>query len=274
MARIESFTGQQLEAIAKVLADTQKGLTGSQIGTLLSRCGIDDLAAGATKWRRLLAALEARQRQDRCGNAVVAFIRTAMDPVSWSGRAEEFEERRSELNQVLSFCGITLGEDGQLRKTKAARTLTEAEERAGRLRAELRRRKVHSEVLHFCRAELLQDNYFHAVFEATKSVAQKLREMSGLDLDGSELAQRALGLGKAGYPRIAFNSLESETLRSEQRGLMNLTVGMFGTFRNVTAHAPRVAWSMSEEDALDLLSLASLLHRRLENAIVVPQFSP
>jgi hypothetical protein len=38
----------------------------------------------------------------------------------------------------------------------------------------LQERQVHGDVLLFCRAELLQDNYFHAVFEATKSVAGRL----------------------------------------------------------------------------------------------------
>lgn len=46
---------------------------------------------------------------------------------------------------------------------------------------------------------------------------------------------------------------------------------MFGTFRNVTAHAPRVSWVITEEDALDLLTIASLLHRRLDKAIRTPR---
>ena len=50
---------------------------------------------------------------------------------------------------------------------------------------------MHAEVLKFCRAELLEDNYFHAVLEATKSVADRLRGLSGLSEDGSELADQA-----------------------------------------------------------------------------------
>jgi hypothetical protein len=49
-----------------------------------------------------------------------------------------------------------------LRAAGAARTLTEAEQRADRLQNELRR-QVHADVLKFCRAELLQENSFHAV---------------------------------------------------------------------------------------------------------------
>jgi len=106
----------------------------------------------------------------------------------------------------------------------------------------------------------LQDNYFHAVLEATKSVAEKIRQESGIQGEGGQLAQEALGLGKAEMPYLAFNTLQSKTEKDEQAGLMNLIVGMFGAFRNTTGHAPKVSWPVDEQDALDLLTLASFLH--------------
>jgi len=48
---------------------------------------------------------------------------------------------------------------------------------------------------------------------------------------------------------------------------MNLLRGLFGTFRNTTAHAPKITWKIEEQDALDILSLVSLVHRRLDSAI-------
>ena len=121
-------------------------------------------------------------------------------------------------------------------------------------------------MLRFCRAELLQENYFYAVLEATKSLSEKIRVRSGLAGDAGALAQRAFSLGKVGLPFLAFNSLRTDTEQSEQSGLMNLFVGIFGTFRNVTAHGPKIAWNITEQDALDLLTLVSLLHRRLDAA--------
>ncbi len=187
------------------------------------------------------------------------------------GSGSLFESRRNEVNFVLSMCGYELGHDGRLQSVTKARTLSEAEERAGRLRSELLRRTVHSDVLAFCRAELLQDSYFHAVLEATKSVAEKIRQKSGVAGDGGQLAQEALGLGKAGLPYLAFNTLRTKTEQDEQVGLMNLAIGMFGAFRNTTGHAPRVSWPMTEQDALDLLTLASFLHRRLDSAVRTPK---
>ena len=145
--------------------------------------------------------------------------------------------------------------------------MNEADERASRLRTTLLNRSVHPDVLQFCRAELVQSNYFHAVFEATKSVADKIRVKSGLVTDGSQLVDEAFGLGQSGHPRLAFNSLQTPTDRSEHTGLMTLIKGLFGAFRNTTAHAPKIYWPIAEQDALDILSLASLIHRRLDSAV-------
>lgn len=271
MPAIPTFDDTHLERICDVLADTSTGLTGSEIGRILRDLSIDDPMPGITKRRRLCEALRDRQKRDGCGNHIIAFIHRAMDPVRYTGNSGHFEFKRQELNVVLAFSGYSLGEDGKLRLKTAARTLTEAEERAGRLRAELQRRSVHADVLAFCRAELLQSNYFHAVFEATKSVADKIRSRTGLMGDGAELVDQAFGFGRAGMPFLAFNTLQSETERSEHTGLMNLLKGMFGAFRNVTAHAPKVSWPITEQDALDLLTIASFLHRRLDGAVRTPR---
>ena len=46
---------------------------------------------------------------------------------------------------------------------------------------------------------------------------------------------------------------------------MNLLIGLFGMFRNTTAHIPKIKWEINKQDALDILSLASLVHRKLDN---------
>jgi uncharacterized protein (TIGR02391 family) len=264
VAAFSEFDAGTLRAICNVLADTYNGLSGSEIEGLLSDCGIQDPSPGSTKRHRLFEALYLQQQKYRTGNHTVRFVVEAMKPVRYAGIKEVYEQRRAELNGVLLFVGLELGEDGKIREAKAARTLSEAEERASRLRKELSERKVHPDVLRFCRKELLQDNYFHAVFEATKSVADKIREKSGLSSDGSILVDEAFRI-KA--PLLAFNSLQTEPEKSEHKGLMHLLKGLFGTFRNTTAHAPKIKWVIDEQDALDMLSLASLLHRRLDEAV-------
>ena len=67
-------------------------------------------------------------------------------------------------------------------------------------------------------------------------------------------------------PIIAINSLSSETEISEQKGFSNILVGLFGAVRNPTAHAPKITWEMTEQDALDILSLVSFVQRKLDGA--------
>lgn len=267
MSKVDSFNSPTLEAICNILGDTREGLTGSEISSLLAQCGIEDPLPSYTKRRRLYEALWQRQAKDSCGNCVAHFIQTVMNPVRFVSSVEYYESQRSKLNRVLAFTGLSLGEDGKLKRIDTAKTLSEAEERAGRLRKQLLDRKVHEDVLRFSRAELLQDNYFHAVFEATKSVADKIRAKAGLQSDGATLVDEAFGLRHGGYPRLAFNSLQTETERSEHTGLINLIKGLFGTFRNTTAHAPKIKWPINEQDAMDMLTLASLIHRRLDSAV-------
>ena len=261
----EPFSAAELESLCKALADTASGLTGTEIGRALRQVGVHDPDPALTKWKRLYNALAERQNRDRSGDRVLAFVNHALAPVRYRGQEPMFQERRAAVNVTLAFHGLEFCDDGKFRRCTAATTLSEAEERAGRLRKELERRRVEAEVLAFCRAELLADNYFHAVLEATKSVATAIRARTGLTGDGADLAQQAFG---GSDPPLRINALQLDTERGEQRGFTNLLVGFFGTFRNPTAHAARIAWPVGEQDALDLLSLASLLHRRIKLATV------
>jgi uncharacterized protein (TIGR02391 family) len=273
MAVIPSFSDQQLEAIAKQLGEM---LTGSQITRVLQEAEIyKDVLPGETKWKRLLTAFKLQQRADGNGNRVARAAEITMDPVRYTNAAEQFTIGRQKLNTILAFSGMQLGEDGHLRRADPTKTLTEAQRRANSLYQRLAQRGAHATVLKYCTAELLADNYFHAVLEASKGLFERLRDRTGLDADGVDLVDQALGIPKfGGTPRVAFNSVRTESERSEQRGLVNLFKGVAGTFRNPTAHAPRISWSMSEQDALDLLSLVSMLHRRLDQAIDVPRPPP
>lgn len=264
---VKCFTAGQLESLCKALADTNEGLTGSEIGHVLAQAKIADPNPGETKWKRLYNALAARQNGDQSGDRVLSFVRNALDPVRYRGRERVFEQRRQSANVALAFYGLEYGTDGRFHICDAASTLKDAEQRANRLRAALNARGVHDDVLRFCKAELVEQNCFHAVLEATKSVGDKLRRKTGLDLDGVRLVDSALG---GDNPRLRINDFATDSHRSEQRGFASLTRGLYGTFRNPAAHEPRIDWEMREEDALDLFSLASYIHRRIDSASVSP----
>lgn len=263
MERITPFNPQQLEAACRVLADTERGLTGSEIGYILNDCRVEDVSSDMTKWKRLFNSLVTVQNKHQVGNHLIMFINRALDPVKYARSKEAFEWRRNELNVVLAFSGFSVGEDGKVVRAPVETTLKGARARAGALRSILEDRGAHPEVFKYCKAELLEENYFHAVLEAIKGVAERIRLMSGLTTDGAELVNAALSVKS---PILALNKLSTETELSEQKGFSNILVGLFGAVRNPTAHAPRLIWAMTEQDALDIFSMVSFVHRKLDNA--------
>lgn len=186
-----------------------------------------------------------------------------MKPERWLRDPARYEPLRANVNRALAFAGLACDAAGALAAAEQVQTIAQAERRAEDLRADMMRRGVHPDVVRCCRPELLADDYFHAVLEAVKSVADKLRTRTGLLDDGAALVDRALG-GEP--PMLAINPRATKSELDEQKGFINLVKGVFGMFRNPTAHELRAKWPIGREDAEDLLSLASLIHRRLDAA--------
>ncbi len=266
MSVIPKLDENILQEICNLIGDTDSGLSGSEISKLLSQSDIDDPEPTITKRVRLFEALKTRQEKDGCSNNVFAFIQRVIDPVRYTNNPDLFQIRRRALNVILAFRGYEVENDGKIRIVESVDNLDEAHQRVNRLAAELNIRKVHPQVLRYCNSELLQDNYFHAVFEAVKGVADRIREMTGLLEDGALLLDKAFSIEN---PFLALNSLRTETEKSEQRGFINLLKGTFGMFRNVTSHAPKIKWPIYEEEAFDLLTLVSLIHKKLDKTTII-----
>jgi uncharacterized protein (TIGR02391 family) len=262
------FTQAQLQAIADALGDTSEGLTGSEIAHLLATCSIQDTSPEITKRYRLYNAFAAHQNAQQDRRRILGFIRFAMKPETHLRVSERYEPLRARLNRALLFAGLQVEDNGALVHADAAQTISEAQRRARELRADMETIGIHPEVLRFCRDELLADNYFHAVLEAVKSIADRIRERTGLSSDGAVLVDQAL-VGDP--PLVCINAWRTDTDRSEQRGFVNLVKGIFGMFRNTTAHAPKINWAVDKSAAEEALSLVSLVHRRLDVASMPPR---
>jgi uncharacterized protein (TIGR02391 family) len=269
MAAVDPLPSGVLRRICAVLGDTAEGLTGREIAALLCEARIGD-PGEITKRDRLFEALQARQAKDGAANAVLACVKLALSPDRFLDRPDAFDSWRGQINEALAFVGLVVTEEGAIQRlARAASTLSEARARANRFRDALRERNVHHLVISGCAAEIEDENYFHAVFETTKSLADRIRSLTGLSEDGTTLVDRAFGRAR-GLPMLALNKLESRTDQSEHDGYANMLRGLFGAFRNTTAHRPKVTWPISEQDALDMMTTASLLHRRLDTAVLVP----
>lgn len=198
----------------------------------------------------------------------MGLISVAMRPDHTLSRKVSADYARDELNQVLSLSGLRVRDDGKFERAKTATTDSEALDRTNRLRGLLERRGAHSAVLAYCRPDLVRSDYYEAVFEAIKGLGSRVRQVTGVDADGYNLIEATMA-GRG--PQLRINDLSSRTKRDEQLGVANLAKGLFSAFRNPAAHEPKLEWQMTEQDALDVLGTLSLIHRRLDNAIVASQ---
>ena len=57
------------------------------------------------------------------------------------------------------ICGLKVRDDGELQHSARATTLSEVAKMVNRFRSELQRRETHSEVIHYCREEILRKTY-------------------------------------------------------------------------------------------------------------------
>jgi uncharacterized protein (TIGR02391 family) len=268
MPPVPRLSDNSIERLSKVIANHPGGLTHSEIGNQLKKHGIEDLFTDQNKANRIAKALFAKQQRDACANNVLAFVQSVAEPVRFINDSDKYDAFLAELNMILSFASLMIQTDGMLITVKTARTIDDAKLMASKLRKKLDDRNVHPDVIVCCKTELLRDNnYFHTVLEAAKSVAQKLRHRTRLNLDGHALVDAALCVSKgAAYPLLALNSYSTSSEHNEQIGLAYLVKGMFSMFRNPTAHDLKIMKVVTEDEALEFLVIASLLHRKIDAA--------
>lgn len=248
-----------LERVSKILGDTDEGLKGAEIGYFLEQCGIKDIVPDITKWKRLYSAFANEQNQKHYSNTILKFIQTVVNPTRFTSR-ETFERKRNALNEPLSFIGYQLGENGKFHEIQVSTTITEAQRRANELLYTLKARNAHSEIFRYCTAELVDNNYFHAVFEACKGLFERIRQLSQIEKDGTKLVQHVFG----GEPLLVINAYQNKQQEDEQKGFQAILEGLCNMFRNPESHQPKIAWPVNEQDALEILSLISYCHRRLD----------
>ena len=113
--------------------------------------------------------------------------------------------------------------------------------------------------------DLFRDGHYkQAALEAFICVIEQVKIKSGRhDLDGDDLMNQAFGSDKR-TPILKFNSLQSDSEKDEQRGIMFLFKGIVG-LRNAKAHSNTLF--SSPQRAHEYLALASLLIRLLEISI-------
>lgn len=259
-----------VRAVAKVLTDSDGGITNTEIDEAFSAFGMPPPPAGTKRYRVSETLLEVQQRQ-QAGNAVIAFLNAALAPARYTGDRQRFFRLRDAVNEPLALAGLRISDAGRVARGAVATTLDEVALLAGRLRAALIVRDAHPLVLRYCEREVVEQNPFHAQQEAVKGVMDRLRTHTGLGSDGGLLVDACFGGAPA---RIQLTPQRTDSERSVQSGFANLLKGLHGHFRNPTAHATRVTWPVAEADFLDLCSTLSYVHRQLDAAAVATPGRP
>ena len=277
---VRSLDQQQLKALCGVVAHTSQGLTKSELTVLLGQCGIcavDDGSSrsqwgytiGLNKRDWLYNCLATEINNSHSLSKVFSFLQAASNPARYTSvdSRQQYRYLLEETNKILLFSGLLIDQSGKLKEVSQARTLTEVDQRVNRLKKALYDRAIHSEVQKYCVEDYLRADYYDAVFEAAKGLAERVRQISGLTTDGGALFQTAFSQNK---PYIFFNAMKTESERSEFIGLKELLEAIFHLVRNPAAHTPKVNWKTDETKALDILTLISFAHKYLDECHRIP----
>jgi len=256
-----SFDDITLRNLSDILSNM---LTHTKITEHLAGAGIAQSQNGSNKTDRIFYALKERQVQDRCGNNVLAFVIRLLNPKRYNDESA-FERDRTNINEKLVYEGIEIDKSGQPKQVQKAKTISEAKCRSLKIKEKVHGIGVHRDILRYCEEEWLKENYFHAILEITKSVAERLRQLSSYTSDGAELVDECFGLGKDNKPMLAFNTLQTESEKSEHKGFGNFCKGFFSMYRNPKAHNPKILEDTQLNQMTEVLVVATIIQNKLDN---------
>src|SRR3989344_3731444 len=260
---LEPFKLPALEALAKIIGDRY---TGTEITELFRKAGFSEIVHdGGTKWRFVYSALEQLQNQRYGPINVVKVIQQLCDPQEYFSAPELHNSICTQVNNILSFYGLQVGEDGKVRTlSEKVTTIKKPIPENAKIFDE---RNFHNKVIQHAKKLFIEGNYFHAVFECCKVYDKEVSQKSQIQEHGASLMSKAFSLSGP----LKLNRQVTETEKNEQEGLMHLSRGIMSAIRNPQAHEPALDWTITREDALDLLSFLSFLFRKLDKAVYYSQ---
>lgn len=271
---------QQLKAVCDILADTNRGLTKSELTRLLHNSKIElvedgrsnnaySYTIGLNKRDWLYNCFAAEININKSLDKIYAFIENSLNPVLYTSleSREKYNFLLEGTNKVLLLAGLSVSDEGRLKEVPKASNLDEVDRRVSDLKRKLYNRSIHHEVEKYCIKDYLRQDYYDAVFEAAKGLAERVRQKTGLALDGGSLFQKAFAKND---PYLYFNALKTDSEISEFVGLKELLESIFHMVRNSAAHTPKINWKTDEIKALDILTLISFAHKYLDECHRMP----
>lgn len=258
-----------VETISKVLGELT---TGSQITKFLSKnkWKDHDTETGtrllSTKWKRINESMNFEINKSKTTKPFFRMIEEIMNPVLFRENEDAWIEGRRDINFTLRFYGYEVNDAGKVVAAKPTQTYTEAIQRSKHLIEKLEGHNIHKNIIKFCKPELLNENYFHAILEASKSILEKIRDLTLSSKDGNTLINEAFNVKNPAI-LIDGNLLGTDDEKSQYQGLKSLLNTICYIYRNPSAHSPKLYNDRSEDDAITAFILMSLAHEQLDQCI-------
>lgn len=174
-------------------------VTHTDIDNLMARSGIKDVSTksvslngygyikGDNKINRLFKCFENELVTSQSDNKIICFIEAVSNPSRFNNDITKFSEYKNSINSILLLMGCELKDDGKLYAAVKATTIDEVQKRINILENEVRKRNIHPQVLKYCKREYLDKDYFHAQFEASKGLFQRIRDLINQNVDGTKI---------------------------------------------------------------------------------------
>lgn len=256
------------ERTSEALANAFTVLTHRDIDKFLSECYIE-IKHGNNKKEKLFYSFRNEKEKSNSSEKVLSFIQKVLNPLNYidDDKRNSYDSILETINKILIMHGLRISEEGKITFTEKTNNLKEIDKKINGLKNKLKQRGIHSEVLRYCKEDYLRKDYYDAVFEASKSLADRVRNITGLNDDGSKLFQTVFNKNN---PCIVLNTLETESEKNEFNGLRELLECISHLVRNPAAHTPKINWKTNEDEALDVLSVVSFAHKYLDKCYPMP----
>ena len=127
---------------------------------------------------------------------------------------------------------------------------------------------IHPKIKAVCQNKFFSGYYADSVESAFKEINSRLKKIyrkhKKEELDGADLMHTIFNLRNNSQRLLTIESLDTETGRSVQEGYMHIFAGAMQAIRNPKAHDNV---TLSKEEALDRLLFASLLMKKIDEAL-------
>jgi uncharacterized protein (TIGR02391 family) len=251
------ITGLTMEEIARSIGDTY---TAAQLPRYLRESGIPkdavpDVVVG-DKWQYVFDVLESlHEGGSAARRALRVFIGGWLDGYF---HAPPPSDARKRITSLVAQQGWHV-QNGRLVIGERVRVEPGTVSPLGR---DARLAALHADIRQVT-DRFIEGHLDVAIFEAFKAINNRVKQMTGRDLDGTALMDETLGVAN---PRIVFADLSTKTGKDIQQGLHFMFKGAVQGIRNPDAHEQFKP--LDEEEGLEQLALASMLMRRLDGATV------